>query len=52
MQEINALEANTGSVQQISSKCLSFSHKDLAQNKLYTYFNIVDAKSLVKLKEK
>ena len=27
-------------------------NKDLAQNKMYNYFNIGDAKTLVKLKEK
>ena len=59
MQEISALEANINSFQQISVKYLPFPHpdiglmtKDLAQVKVYTYFNIGDAKALVKLKEK
>ena len=43
-QEKNALEANIGS--------FSFMTKDLSQIKVYTYFNIGDAKTLVKLKEK
>ena len=58
MQEINALEANINHFQQISVKYLSFPHpdislmaKDLTQIKVYTYFNIGDAKALVKLKE-
>ena len=59
MQEINAFEANIGSFQEISVKYLHFPHaginfmtKDLSQIKVYTYFNIGDAKTLVKLKEK
>ena len=43
-QEKNALEANVGS--------FSFMTKDLSQIKVYTYFNIGDAKTLVKLKRK
>ena len=57
--KISALKANISSFQQILVKYLHFLHpgislmtKDLAQNKLYTYFNIGDAKTLVKLKEK
>ena len=56
MQEASALEANIDSFQQILVKYLPFPHpsislmtKDLAQ--LYTYFNIGDAKTLVKLRE-
>ena len=61
MQEISALEANIDSFQQISVKHLSFPHpdikpslmtKDLAQIKVYTHFNVGDAKTLVKLKKK
>ena len=59
MKEISALEANINSFQQISVTYLPFSHpdislmtKDLTQIKVYTYFNIGDAKTLVKLKEK
>ena len=59
MQETSALEANTNSFQQIQVKYLPFSHpdislmtRDLAQIKVYTYFNIGDAKTLVKLKRK
>ena len=59
MQEISALEANIDSFQQILVKYLPFLHldislmtKDLTQIKVYTYFNIGDAKPLVKLKEK
>ena len=59
MQEISALEANIDSFQQILVKYLPFPHldislmtKDLTQIKVYTYFNIGDAKTLVKLKEK
>ena len=59
MQEISALEANIDSSQQISFKYLSFPQPDislmtkyLAQIKVYTYFNIEDAKTLVKLKRK
>ena len=59
MQEISALEANIGSFQQISVKDLPSPHPDislkfkgLAQIKVYTYFNIEDAKTLVKLREK
>ena len=59
MKEISALEANIDSFQQISVKYLPFSHpdislmtKDLTQIKVYTYFNIRNAKTLVKLKEK
>ena len=59
MQEISALEANINSFQQISVKYLPFPHPDislmtkyLTQIKVYTYFNIGDAKTLVKLKEK
>ena len=53
MKEISALEANIDSFQQISVKYLPFSHpdislmtKDLTQIKVYTYFNIGDAKTL------
>ena len=59
IEEISALEANVNSFQQISVKYLSFPHpdislmaKDLTQIKVYTYFNIGDAKTLVKLKRK
>ena len=59
MQEISALEANIDSFQQILVKYLPFLYldislmtKDLTQIKVYTYFNIGDAKTLVKLKEK
>ena len=57
MQEINGLEANINSFQKISVKYLPLPHpglmtKDLSQIKVYTYFNIGDAKTLVKLKEK
>ena len=59
MQEISALEANIDTFQHISVKYLPFSHpdislmtKDLTKIKSYTYFNIGDAKNLVKLKEK
>ena len=59
MQEISALEANINNSQQISVKYLCFPHpeislmaKDLTQIKVYTYFNIGDAKALVKLKKK
>ena len=59
IQEINALEANIDSFQHISVKYLLFPHpdislmtKDLTQIKVYTYFNIGDAKTLVKLKAK
>ena len=59
MQEISDLEANINSFQQISVKYLPFPHPDsslmtkhLAQIKLYTYFNIEDVKTLVKLREK
>ena len=68
MQEISALEANIDSFQKILVKYLPFPHldislmtKDLTQIKVYqrfdsikvyTYFNIQDAKTLVKLKEK
>ena len=59
MQEISALEANINSFQQILVKYLPFQNpdislmtKDLTQIKVYTYFNIGDAKTLVKLKEK
>ena len=45
--------------QQISVQCLPFPHpdtglitKDLTQIKVYIYFNIEDAQTLVKLKEK
>ena len=48
-----------GSFQQISLKYLPFPHqrislltKYLSQIKMYTYFNIGDAKTFVKLKEK
>ena len=57
MQEISALESKIDSFQQISAKYLPFPHpdislmtKDLTQIK--AYFNIGDAKTLVKLKEK
>ena len=53
MQEISALEANIDSFQQILVKYLPFPHldislmtKDLTQIKVYTYFNIGDAKTL------
>ena len=59
MQEINGLEANINSFQKILVKYLPLPHpgislmtKDLSQIKVYTYFNIGDAKTLVKLKEK
>ena len=59
MQEISALEANIDSFQQISVKYLPFPYpdislmtKDLTQIKVYTYFNIGDAKTLVKLNRK
>ena len=59
MQEISTFEANINSFQQISVKYLPFPHpgislmtKGLTQIKVYTYFNIEDAKTLVKLKEK
>ena len=59
IQEISALEANIDSFQQILVKYLPFLHldislmtKDLTQIKVYTYFNIRNAKTLVKLKEK
>ena len=58
MQEINVLEPNIGSFQ-ILGKYLPFPHpgisfmtKDLSQIKVYTYFNIGDTKTLVKLKTK
>ena len=51
MQEINALEANISGFQEISVKYLPFPHpgisfitKDLPHIKVYTYFNIQDAK--------
>ena len=50
MQEISALEASIGSFQQLLIKYSPFPHldiswmtKDLAQIKMYTYFNIEDA---------
>ena len=59
MQEISALEANIDRFQQILVKYLPFPQpdislmtKDLIQIKVYTYFNIGDARTLVKLKEK
>ena len=59
MPEISPLEANIDSFQQILVKYLPFSHpdislmtKDLTQIKVYAYFDKIDAKSLVKLKEK
>ena len=59
MPEISALEANIGGFQQISVKYLPFPHpgislmtKDLIQIKVYTYFNLGDATTLVKLREK
>ena len=59
MQEINALEANISSFQEVLVKYLPFPHpgisfmtKDLSQIKVYTYFNIEYTKTLVKLKEK
>ena len=59
MQEISAFEANIDSFQQILVEYLPFQHpgislmtRYLAQIKVYTYFNIGDAKTLVKLKEK
>ena len=55
----NALEPNINSFNQISVKSLPFPHRDislmtkyLTQIKVYTYFHIGDAKSLVKLKRK
>ena len=57
MQEICASEANIDSFQQISVKYLPFRHPDISlmtrfDSKVYTCFNIGDAKTLVKLKEK
>ena len=59
MKEISALEANSDSFQQISVKYLPFPlpgislmTKDFTQINVNTYFNIGDAKTLVKLKEK
>ena len=59
MQEISTLEANIDSFQQILGNYLPFPYpkisvmtKDLAQIKVYTYCNIGDAKTLVKLREK
>ena len=59
LQEINVLEKNINSFQEILVKYLPFPQpginfmtKDLSQIKVYTYFNIGDAKTLVKLKEK
>ena len=59
MQEISALEVNIDRFLKISVKYLPFPHSgislmttDLAQIKLYTYFNIGDAKTLAKFKEK
>ena len=59
MQEISAFEANIDSFQQILVKYLPFQHpgislmtRYLAQIKVYNYFNIGDAKTLVKLKRK
>ena len=59
MQEINTLEANNSSFQEISVKYLPFPHpgisfmiKDLSQIKVYTYFSKGDHKTLVELKEK
>ena len=57
IQEISALEANIDSFQRLSVKYLPFPHphimtKDLTQIKVYTYFTIGDAKTLVKLKAK
>ena len=59
MQEISAFEANIDCFQQISGKYLPFPHPgislmttDLTQIKLYTCFNIGDAKTPAKLKEK
>ena len=59
MQEISALEENIGSYQQSPVKYLPFPHtgislltKNLAHIKVYTYFNIGDAKTLAKLKKK
>ena len=58
IKEINALEANIGGFQEILVKYLPFPHpgisfmtKDLSQIKVYIYFNIGDAKTLVKLKK-
>ena len=55
MQEINVLETNIGSFQEILGKYLPFPHlgisfltKDLSQIKVYTSFNIGDAKTLKK----
>ena len=59
VQEKSALEAKIDSFQRISTKYFPFAHpgislmtKDLTQIKVYTYFNIGDAKTLVNLKEK
>ena len=59
MQEISALEENMNNSQHNSVKYLCCPHpdislmaKDLTQIKVYTYFNIGDAKTLVKLREK
>ena len=59
MQEINALEPNINSFQEILVKHLPFPHqgisfvtKDLSQIKVYSYFNIGDARTLIKLREK
>ena len=58
MQEISALEANIDSIQFLAKYSpfpppgVSLMSKTLTQFKVYTYFNIGDAKTLVKLKEK
>ena len=59
MQEVFALEANIESFQEVSVKYLPLPHPDislmtkyLAQVKVYTYFNIGEAKTMVKLKRK
>ena len=59
IQEISALEANIDHFKQISVKYLPFPHpdislmtKDLTPIKVYTYFNIGDVKTLVKLSSK
>ena len=59
MQEINTLEANNSSFQEILIKYLPFPHpgisfmiKDLSQIKVHTYFSKGDDKTLVELKEK
>ena len=59
MQEVFALEANIDSFQEVSVKYLPLQHpgislmnKYLARIKVYTYLNIGEAKTMVKLKRK